>query len=225
MVKIIELVKENGQIFATSKQISKDFGKQHAHVLRDIDTIKKDVSNFGEMFIETKILDKYKREQRAYNLTKDGFTLLAFGFNGKKAMQFKLDYIHSFNEMERQLKELDTVKVASPVFDFEYYDVKFKTAQRVKRYFKDEVDDLNNAYYNFTKWSRKRLDVKQRIRQMEHILVAVDLKCKENGSINNSNYYRIREDVIALRERILRDIDEINNRSYGQKVSKAKKAI
>lgn len=225
MAKIIELVKENGQVYATSKQIAEDFGKQHAHVLRDIDMLKKDVSIFGEMFIETKILDKYKREQRAYNLTKDGFTLLAFGFNGKKAMQFKLDYINAFNEMERQLKELDTVKVASPVFDFEYYDVKFKTAQRVKRYFKNEVDDLSKAYDNFTKWSRKRLNVKQRIRQLEHILVAVDLKCKENGSINNSNYYRIREDVIALRERILRDIDEINNRSYGQKVSQAKKAI
>ncbi|WP_342546115.1 Rha family transcriptional regulator [Lysinibacillus sp. FSL K6-4013] len=225
MVKIIELVKENGQVYATSKQIAEDFGKQHAHVLRDIDMLKKDVSIFGEMFIETKILDKYKREQRAYNLTKDGFTLLAFGFNGKKAMQFKLDYINAFNETERQLKELDTVKVASPVFDFEYYDVKFKTAQRVKRYFKNEVDDLSKAYDNFTKWSRKRLNVKQRIRQLEHILVAVDLKCKENGSINNSNYYRMREDVIALRERILRDIDEINNRSYGQKVSHAKKAI
>jgi len=177
------------------------------------------------MFTETKTLDKYKREQRTYNLTKDGFTLLAFGFNGKKAMQFKLGYIKAFNEMEAQLKEFDTIKTTSSVFDMEYYDVKFKTAQRVKKYFKDEVEDLNCAYDNFVKWSRKRLDVKQRIRQLEHILVAVDLKCKENGSINNSNYYRVREDVIALRERILRDIDEINNRSYGQKVSQAKKAI
>lgn len=225
MVKIIELVKENGQVYATSKQIAEDFGKQHKHVLEAINKLLKDVPESRPMFFETKSLDKYKREQPAYNLTKDGFTLLAFGFNGKKAMQFKLDYINAFNDMEQQLKELDTVKVASPVFDFEYYDVKFKTAQRVKRYFKDEVDDLSKAYDNFTKWSRKRLNVKQRIRQLEHILVAVDLKCKENGSINNSNYYRIREDVITLRERILRDIDEINNRSYGQKVSQAKKAI
>lgn len=225
MVKIIELVKENGQVYATSKQIAEDFEKQHKHVLEAINKLLKDVPESRPMFFETKSLDKYKREQPAYNLTKDGFTLLAFGFNGKKAMQFKLDYINAFNEMERQLKELDSVKVASPVFDFEYYDVKFKTTQRVKRYFKDQVDDLSKAYDNFTKWSRKRLNVKQRIRQLEHILVAVDLKCKENGSINNSNYYRIREDVIVLRERILRDIDEINNRSYGQKVSQAKKAI
>ncbi|EON72238.1 Rha family transcriptional regulator [Lysinibacillus sphaericus] len=225
MTKIIELLNENGQVFATSKQVAEDFGKQHGHVLRDIENLKKDVSNFGEMFTETKILDKYNREQPAYNLNKDGFTLLAFGFNGKKAMQFKLDYINAFNNMEAQLKELDTVKATSPVFDLEYYDVKFKTTQRVKKYFKDEAEDLTVAYDNFVKWSRKRLNVKQRIRQLEHILVAVDLKCKENGSINNSNYYRIREDVIALRERILRDIDEINNRSYGQKVSQAKKAI
>lgn len=225
MTKIIELVKENGQVFATSKQVAEDFGKRHDNVLQSIKSLEKDVLNFKEMFIETKSLDKYKREQRTYNLTKDGFTLLAFGFSGKKAMQFKLDYINAFNEMEQQLKELDTVKATSPVFDMEYYDVKFKTAQRVKKYFKDEADDLTVAYDNFTKWSRKRLDVKQRIRQLEHILVAVDLKCKENGSINNSNYYRIREDIIALRERILRNIDEINNRSYGRKILKAKKAI
>lgn len=224
MTKVIELVKIEGKVFATSKQVAEDFGKRHDNVLATIDSIKKDVLTFKEMFIETNIKDKYGREQRAYNLTKDGFTLLAFGFNGKKAMQFKLDYIAAFNEMEKQLQELDTVKSTSTTFDMEYFDVKFKTAQRIKKYFKDETDDLFKAYDNFTTWARKRLDVKKRVNHMEHILIAVDLKCKENGSISNPNYYRLREDVIALREQILRDIDEINNRSYGQKVYLAKKA-
>lgn len=220
----IKLVVTGKGVFATSKQVAEDFGKQHAHVLRDIDALKEDVSNFGEMFFETTIPDKYGRNQRAYHLTKDGFTLLAFGFNGKKAMQFKLDYINAFNEMETQLQELDTVKATAPVFDMDYFDVKFKTAQRVKKYFKDEAEDLFKAYDNFKIWSRKRLDVKERIRQLEHILVAVDLKCRENGSISNPKYYQLRESVVALREHILRDIDSINNRSYGQKVYQAKQA-
>lgn len=224
MKNVINLVVKGNEVFATSKQVADDFGKRHDNVLRDIESLKKDVLNFEEMFIETTLPDKYSRKQRAYNLTKDGFTLLAFGFNGKKAMQFKLDYINAFNEMEAQLKELDSVKATCPVFDVEYFDVKFKTAQRVKKYFKDEADDLFKAYDNFTAWSRKRLDVKKRVNHMEHILVAVDAKCKENGSINNPKYYRLREDVIALREQILRDIDEVNNRSYGQKVYQAKQA-
>lgn len=224
MVKVIELVVKGKEVFATSKQVAEDFGKHHKNVLRDIDALKKDMPNFEHMFIETKMPDKYGREQRAYNLTKDGFTLLAFGFNGKKAMQFKLDYINAFNEMEKQLQELDTVKATAPVFDMDYFDVKFKTAQRVKKYFKDETDDLTKAYDNFKVWSRKRLTVKERIRQLEHIMDAIDLKCRENGSINNTKYYQLREEAIALREQILRDIDSINNRHYGQKVYQAKQA-
>jgi len=39
----------------------------------------------------------------AYNLTRDGFTLLTMGFNGKKALAFKLAYIDAFNKMEAEL--------------------------------------------------------------------------------------------------------------------------
>ena len=41
-----------------------------------------------------------------YEITRDGFTLLAMGFTGKKAMQFKIKYIAAFNEMEAKLKDL-----------------------------------------------------------------------------------------------------------------------
>jgi len=40
-----------------------------------------------------------------YLITRDGFMLLAMGFTGKKAMQFKLAYIEAFNQMEQELKE------------------------------------------------------------------------------------------------------------------------
>ena len=38
-------------------------------------------------------------------MNRDGFTLLVLGFTGKKALQFKLDYIEAFNKMEDALKE------------------------------------------------------------------------------------------------------------------------
>ena len=37
-------------------------------------------------------------------MTRDGFVLLAMGFTGKKALDFKIAYINAFNAMEEQLE-------------------------------------------------------------------------------------------------------------------------
>ena len=37
-------------------------------------------------------------------MTKDGFTLLAMGFTGAKALQFKIAYINAFDRMEAELQ-------------------------------------------------------------------------------------------------------------------------
>ena len=76
------LTVSNGQPTASSRDIAEHFGKGHNHVLRDIDTLKEDVSNFGQMFFDTEIPDSYGRPQRAYLMNRDGFTLLAMGFTG-----------------------------------------------------------------------------------------------------------------------------------------------
>lgn len=101
-----ELVKvENNQVVASSRVVAENFEKQHFHVLRDIENLKKDVSNFGEMFHEATAPDSYGRKQKVYLVNRDGFTLLAVGFTGKKALKFKLDYIAAFNAMEEKLKQ------------------------------------------------------------------------------------------------------------------------
>lgn len=41
---------------------------------------------------------------RAFDITRNGFTLLAMGFTGAKALKFKLAYIAEFNAMEGALK-------------------------------------------------------------------------------------------------------------------------
>lgn len=101
----IILSMQSGEPVASSRQIAENFEKNHNHVLRDIDSLKKDVSNFGQMFFETTAPDSYGREQRAYLMNRDGFTLLAMGFNGKAALEWKLKYIAAFNEMEKKLTE------------------------------------------------------------------------------------------------------------------------
>ncbi len=99
------VIMKSKQALTTSLKVAETFEKKHQHVLRDIDSLKKDVSNFGHMFEETSIKDSYGREQRAYFMNRDGFTLLVMGYTGKKALQFKLKYIEAFNKMEKTIRE------------------------------------------------------------------------------------------------------------------------
>src|SRR5699024_9530527 len=70
--------------------------------------IQKDVPNFGEMFYHTKEQDSYGRDRKIYLMNRDGFTLLAMGFTGSKAMEFKLKYIEAFNQMEKKQQQPQT---------------------------------------------------------------------------------------------------------------------
>lgn len=95
----------NEQVVTDSVTVAGNFEKRHDNVMRDIENLKKDVLNFEEMFFETTTPDSYGRERRTYLMNRDGFTLLAMGFTGKKAIQFKLKYIEAFNKMEKQLQK------------------------------------------------------------------------------------------------------------------------
>ncbi|HEG2479986.1 TPA: Rha family transcriptional regulator, partial [Campylobacter coli] len=110
---------QNNQIFCTSLDVAKVFGKRHFHVLRDIENIlndlreigtSQDLSNFGEVVRISKTTNPkngklVSRKMPMYNLTRDGFFLLAMGFTGKKALQFKIAFIKAFNEMEKLLQK------------------------------------------------------------------------------------------------------------------------
>ena len=99
------VIMRDRQAVTTSLQVAKNFEKRHDNVLRDIENLHKDVLNFEEMFIESTELDSYGRNRRIYYMNRDGFSLLAMGFTGKKALQFKLKYIDAFNQMEKQLQQ------------------------------------------------------------------------------------------------------------------------
>lgn len=95
----------NDQVVTSSVDVAKNFGREHHNVIKSIDSLKKDVVNFNEMFYKKNGRDSYGRFRNEYLMNRDGFTLLAMGFTGKKALDFKLKYIAAFNEMEKQLNE------------------------------------------------------------------------------------------------------------------------
>jgi len=99
---------QDGQAITTSVEVARVFERRHDDVLRTIKNLLSDLSadharNFAEMVIDVEIGSGATRKSPAYQLTRDGFTLLAFGFTGKKAMAFKLAYIDAFNRMEAEL--------------------------------------------------------------------------------------------------------------------------
>jgi len=99
---------ENGTVITTSIEVARVFEKRHDDVLKSIRTLVSDLPseharNFAEMSIDVEIGNGATRKSPAYHLTRDGFTLLTMGFNGKKALAFKLAYIDAFNKMEAEL--------------------------------------------------------------------------------------------------------------------------
>ena len=105
------VVIQNRQVVTSSLQVAETFEKEHRNVLRDIDSLKEDVLNFEQMFYEGKEPDTYGRPRRVYYMNRDGFTLLAMGFTGEKAMRFKIKYIHAFNEMEKHIAQPNSMEV------------------------------------------------------------------------------------------------------------------
>lgn len=98
--------KNEEKAVTSSRVVAEAFEKEHFHVLRDIEQLKKDLSNFGEMFFEDSYQDSYGRNQKCYLMNRDGFALLAMGFTGEKALKFKVDFISAFNSMENELKRI-----------------------------------------------------------------------------------------------------------------------
>lgn len=95
----------------SSLEIAEHFKKRHDHVIRDIEekilnVVSKDfaIPNFGE----TSYVDQWNRIQKMYLMTRDGFSLLAMSFTGKRAMEWKIKYIQAFNKMEQLLLEKRT---------------------------------------------------------------------------------------------------------------------
>lgn len=99
------VIMHDEKVVTTSLKVAEIFEKRHDHIIRDISSLSKDVPNFGEMFVQKYEPDSYGRKRKMYYLNRDGFTLLAMGFTGSKAMEFKLKYIDAFNKMEKQIKE------------------------------------------------------------------------------------------------------------------------
>jgi len=100
----IPLIVHDGEVFCTSKIVAEYFDKRHDNILQKISGI--DCSDEFRLlnFKETPYLDMQGREQRMYELTRDGFMFLVMGFTGPRAAAVKEAFIAQFNQMESMLR-------------------------------------------------------------------------------------------------------------------------
>ena len=109
--KSLELVIQNeyGKDVTTSVIVANCFGKNHKNVLRDIENLTCS-EEFNQLNFEPiSYFDVMNREQKAYEMTKDGFSFLVMGYTGEKASTFKEAFIREFNKREALLKNDDYI--------------------------------------------------------------------------------------------------------------------
>lgn len=99
------VIMHDQQAVTTSLVLAEVFEKKHQHVMEAIRKLTVENSTVKKMFVEDSYLNSRNQQQPMYYMNRDGFTLLAMGFTGSKAMEFKLKYIDAFNKMEKQIKE------------------------------------------------------------------------------------------------------------------------
>lgn len=128
---------ENGQALTTSILVAEVFNKEHRNVMRDIRNLIEGGVLKNEqtpMFVETTYINEQnKQEYPMFVMNRDGFTLLAMGFTGEKALFFKLEYIQAFNAMEQQIKQVTaSYQIEDPIKRAEKWIEEEKERQRLQ---------------------------------------------------------------------------------------------
>ena len=132
---------------ANSLIVAKMFGKDHKNVLRSIKNLDCSQDFWRLNFAPSKYTDDRGKTQPCVMMTRDGFTFLAMGFTGKKAAQFKEAYIKRFNEMEKLIFNVVTVRKDYPMLT---EAVKMAHDEPKPYHFSNEADLINKIITGYT---------------------------------------------------------------------------
>lgn len=105
---LVEL--DHGEVWTTSLLIADRFDKRHADVLRAVEKLECSAGFAERNFALSEYVDATGRKQPMYRITRDGFSLLAFGFTGRAAAVWKEAFVDAFSRMERELRRLAVQK-------------------------------------------------------------------------------------------------------------------
>lgn len=110
-----------GRPVTSSRIVAEYFSKKHSDVVRAIQTIlaqKPELEasrNFAQWSEEVEIGSGAKRTVICYWMDRKGFSILAMGFTGAKALDFKCAFYDEFERMEKQLHPAIECPVAAEI--------------------------------------------------------------------------------------------------------------
>lgn len=178
MNKLVDVQDRNGELVVSSREVARNFDKEHKEVIYTIEgrrdskgNIKnhgliEQISEGGKSHVEKYFIESYYNSRgkayKEYLLTRDGFALLAMGFTGKKALDWKLKYIEAFNKMEKQLEKQVLPNNLSPQLQLLInMELKQKELEAAVARTEKEVTNIKENiivdYENWRKWANGRI--------------------------------------------------------------------
>ena len=88
----------DGQLYTDSREVAKMIGKDHAHLMRDIDgyisVLGQSKIGFSELFRKSTYRSSQNKELPCYNITKKGCEFVANKLTGEKGIIFTAAYVN-----------------------------------------------------------------------------------------------------------------------------------
>ena len=101
MNELINII--NDEVVTTSLQVAEKFEKRHDRVLRAIDNVISNLDNLPKngvvKIFKSSYIDLKGEKRPMYYMNRGAFELVAMGFTGLKAFEWKVKYIAAFEEM------------------------------------------------------------------------------------------------------------------------------
>lgn len=111
----LQLINENGKIYADSRQVAEMIGKDHAMLMRSIRNYEEILATAKlqapDFFIKSSYLDNQGKLRPCYKLTRKGCDMVANKLTGEKGVLFTAEYVTRFEAMEKQLNQISETKI------------------------------------------------------------------------------------------------------------------
>lgn len=167
---IKDLTNSGEETTISSLKVAERFGKRHDDVLKAIRNLGCSPEFTGRNFAASEYTDSTGRKLPCYNITRDGFAILAMGFTGPEAMKWKEAYIEAFNYLlqshMRSLKEMALHHLQHPLA--------LKNRNRISA-----RDMAMLEEQRFTTLRRIRED--NDLLQQEHLYISLQMICQGMG--------------------------------------------
>ena len=144
---------QKGNPVTNSLLVAEKFEKNHRDVTESIRRLlSAENSAVKNMFFETTYKNTRNQKQPVFVMNRDGFSLLVMGFTGEKALNFKIEFIEAFNQMETAMKSLNPanlskLEILQMAIESENKAIALETevkALKPKADFADRVIDTDN---------------------------------------------------------------------------------